>query len=534
MDVLCSDKTGTLTEARIKLIKHLDINGAVDDRVLRLAWINSFFESGVRSPLDEAILQRDGSHDGWQKIDEVPFDFSRRRVSVLVDHVSERLLIVKGAPEEIFKLCNAYMAAGANVASPLDDEALTRARRLFEDLSKEGFRLLAVGWRVVDTATVHAAVKDEEFLTLAGFVAFLDPPKESAKSALNALKESGIEVKVLTGDNELVTQHVCHQLGIPIKGLLLGSDLQSLGDEALLNLVEKTNLFCRVNPAQKDRIIAALKKRGHTVGFLGDGINDAPSLQSANVGISVAGAVDVAKEAADMILLDHELGVLMDGVEEGRRTFGNIMKYVMMATSSNFGNMFSMAGAAVLLPFLPMRPVQILLNNFLYDLSELAIPLDTVDREVLSRPQRWDVSFIRRFMIMFGPLSSVFDFLMFGVLIWGFKADEKLFQTGWFVESLATQILVIFVIRTRGGVTASPPHGLLVALAAGVIATALMIPYLPVGAWFTFVPLPLHLLIAVAAMTIVYLLMAELLKRYFYKKMLAVRSSNVAGRSMWP
>jgi Mg2+-importing ATPase len=363
----------------------------------------------------------------------------------------------------------------------------------------------------------HAVVGDEAELVFAGFAAFLDPPKESAGSALAALKESGISVKIVTGDSELVTQHVCGQLNIPVIGILTGQEMAAMDDTALRVRVEKANLFCRVNPAQKERVILALKARGHVVGYLGDGINDAPSLHAADVGLSVDSAVDVAKEAADMILLDHDLHVLHDGVLEGRRTFGNIMKYIMMGTSSNFGNMFSMAGAALFLPFLPMLPTQILLNNVLYDLSEVPIPLDQVDPEELRQPRIMDMSFIRNFMLMIGPISSLFDFLTFYIMLSVLHADEKLFQTGWFVESLCTQVLVIFVIRTRGNPFKSRPHPVLVATSLGVALLGAVLPFTPVGSYFGLVPPPARFYFILAGMALAYLVVVEIAKRWFYR-----------------
>ena len=372
VDVLCSDKTGTLTEARIKLIRELDPAGTTSRRVLELAYVNASFESGLKSPLDDAIIAAEPIDvAGWRKIDEVPFDFERRRVSVLVAKADERRLIVKGAPEDVIGLASRYQREGDPQPLPFDDAARAAALAVFETLGNDGFRVLGVAWRGVAADHEHAYVDDESDLVFAGFVAFLDPPKESARPALAALARLGVAVKVITGDNERVTQHVCAELGIAVSGVLTGPELQALSDEALAARVGDANLFCRATPAQKARVIQALRRRGHIVGYLGDGINDAPSLHAADVGLSVEGAADVAKEAAAMILLERDLGVLVEGVREGRRTFANIMKYVMMGTSSNFGNMFSMAGAVLVLPFLPMLPVQILLNNLLYDLSEI-------------------------------------------------------------------------------------------------------------------------------------------------------------------
>ena len=519
MDVLCTDKTGTLTEAKIALIRHITLSGADSERVLELAWLNSHFESGLRSPLDAAILEHASSIPaGWTKIDEVPFDFERRRVSVLLEHGGRRILVIKGAPEDVLKLSSRYELLGENDTQPFDAEALARANTQFQTLCEEGFRVLGIAWREEPASQTHVVVADEHDFVFAGYAAFLDPPKASAGEAIAALERSGVGIKIITGDNERVTQYVCTQLDIPIEGLLTGTELAALSEEALSARIEETNLFCRVNPSQKNRIILALKRRGHVVGYLGDGINDAPSLHTADVGISVDGAVDVAKDAADIILLEHDLEVVERGVREGRRTFGNIMKYIMMGTSSNFGNMFSMAGASLILPFLPMLPIQVLLNNFLYDLSEVPIPMDDVDDELLAQPRHWDIKFIRNFMLVLGSVSSIFDFLTFGLLLWVFNATETLFQTGWFMESLATQVLVIFVIRTRGSPLRSRPNPLLAGTSLIVAAVGVLLPYTAIGRWFGFVPLPLTFLAALGAMVGCYLVLAEGVKRWFYRR----------------
>lgn len=533
MDVLCTDKTGTLTEARIELVRHVDLSGKESDRAYFLASLNSRFEAGLKSPLDEAILKHApaGMENGWRKLDEVPFDFERRRVSVLLEGQSQRLLVLKGAPEDVLRLCTSYEIAGGEVAE-LDAQARDLARSQYESLAAEGFRLLAIASRGMPPSVGHASVNDETGLTFAGFTAFLDPPKQSAGAAIADLAKAGVAVKILTGDNELVTRHVCLSLGLDVRNMLLGSDVDRMGDEALMARVEATDIFCRVTPAQKNRILLALKRRGRTVGFLGDGINDAPALHSADVGISVDSAVDVAKDAADLILLDQDLEVVVDGVREGRRTFGNIMKYVMMATSSNFGNMFSMAVSPLILPFLPMLPIQVLLNNLLYDISEVAIPLDQVDDADLARPRHWDIDFVRNFMLVLGPVSSIFDFLTFGVLLLVFHADAALFHTGWFIESLATQTLVIFVIRTRGSPLRSRPHPALAASSLGMIALALIAIYSPLGSVLGFVGLPPAFLAALALLTVAYLVLAEAVKRLFYRH-LQKQSMHVPRRPMF-
>ena len=520
MDVLCTDKTGTLTEAKIRLERHVDATGQDNPHVLALAYLNSYFESGLKSPLDDAILAHEEIDvSAWHKIDEVPFDFERRRVSVLVEQAGARRLVVKGAPEDVLRLCTRYQDVAGNTAA-LDDTALARINALFDSLGEEGFRVLGIAWRDVAADHPHAVVSDESELVFAGFAAFLDPPKASAGAALKAMAASGVVVKIVTGDNERVTRHVCTQLGVPIEGVLTGTDLASMNDDALRARVEGVNLFCRVNPSQKNRIILALKARGHVVGYLGDGINDAPSLHTADVGISVEGAVDVAKQAAAMILLENDLMVLYQGILEGRRTFGNVMKYIMMATSSNFGNMFSMAAATLFLPFLPMLPLQILLNNLMYDVSEITLPLDNVDAEDLAQPKRWDMGFIRNFMLTIGPISSLFDLLTFYWLISLFNAHESLFRTGWFVESIASQVLVIFVIRTRRNPLRSHPNRWLVLTSLGVVVTAMLLPFTPLAPYLGFTPLPLSFFGLLAVLLVSYLVMVEGCKQWFYKRLM--------------
>ncbi|MGZ5780255.1 MAG: magnesium-translocating P-type ATPase, partial [Burkholderiaceae bacterium] len=456
IDVLCTDKTGTLTEGNIRLERHLDIHGQESETVLRYAWLNCHFESGVRTPMEDAVLAHESlAEAGWQKIDEVPFDFERRRLSVLLSNQDQgqerRWLILKGAPADVLAHCTTVCDApevSIEKTIPLDEQMLATAQTQLRELEQAGFRTLAVAIKQMPLDRDHARLEDEDALTLMGFLAFLDPPKSSAADAIKTLKHYAVKVKVVTGDSELVTQYICNKLGMSVSGILMGDEIEQMDDASLRKRVESTDLFCRVNPMQKNRVILALKANGHVVGYLGDGINDAPALHNADVGISVEGAVDVAKEAADLILLQQDLDVLANGVLEGRRTFGNVRKYIMMGASSNSGNMFSMAGASLFLPFLPMQPVQILLNNILYDMSESTVPLDAVDQNEIMMPQKWDMRFLRNFMLTFGPLSSLFDFLTFYLLLHVLNANEKTFQTGWFVESLATQILVIFIIRT--------------------------------------------------------------------------------------
>ncbi|HEY2190419.1 MAG TPA: magnesium-translocating P-type ATPase [Caldimonas sp.] len=517
MDVLCTDKTGTLTEAKISLALCADADGCDNERVLMLAHLNSVFESGLKSPLDEAILARPVDTGAWRKVDEVPFDFERRRVSVLVDRGDARWLVVKGAPDDVLGLCNRFEQDEGRMQTALDAAARERLHERCWALERDGLRVLGVAWRNVPAGHAHADVRDEDELVFAGFAAFIDPPKPGAAAALAALAKSGVKVKIVSGDSELVTQHLCGLLKLPVAGVLTGREIAAMDDVTLRARVERTTLFCRTNPAQKNRIILALKARGHVVGYLGDGINDAPPLRSADVGLTVDSAADVAREVADMVMLEHDLGVLHEGVLEGRRTFGNVMKYIMMGTSSNFGNMLSMAGASLFLPFLPMLPTQILLNNILYDLSEAAIPLDQVDASDLRRPRTLDMRFIRRYMALFGVISSLFDALTFWLLLRVLHADETLFRTGWFVESLVTQVLVIFVIRTRGAPWASRPSRLLAAASLAVTATALALPFTPVGALFRFEPPPAVFFVWLAGMLLAYLALVEAAKRFFYR-----------------
>lgn len=517
MDVLCSDKTGTLTDAKIALVREVDIDGAESSGVLRWGEINATWETGLKSPLDEAILAR-GSIDRseWKKIDEVPFDFERRRVSVLVEHAGRRLLVVKGAPEDVLGLADRHETAAGEV-EPLDEAARRRALATFEALGRDGFRVLAVAWREVETDRVHAGIADETRLAFAGFLAFLDPPKAGAREALAELARLGVAVRVVTGDNEGVTRHVATELGLDPSALLTGPQIAGLSDDALAARLETTTLFCRVTPAQKSRVIGALRRKGHVVGYIGDGINDAPSLHAADVGFSVNTAVDVAKQAASMILLRKDLGVLAEGVREGRRTSANILKYMMMATSSNFGNMFSMAGGVLFLPFLPMLPIQILLNNLLYDLSETAIPLDRVPDAMVARPRRWDLAAVRDFMYVLGPISSLFDFATFALLALVFRVGETGFHTGWFVESMATQILVIFVIRAAHPLR-DRPHPLLVASTLGAFGCAVALPWTPLAPWLGFTPLAPTVLIVLAGLVVVYLFVVDVAKRRLFER----------------
>jgi Mg2+-importing ATPase len=516
MDILCSDKTGTLTVGEISVSRHVNARGEEDEAVIRLAALNSAFQTGLKSPMDEAILRHEHPAVARYRLrDEVPFDFQRRRMSVVVEDGGDRLLVTKGAPESVLPACEALELAG--VSTPLDAPARAGAEALFRRLSSEGYRVLAVAYRPVPPQPAYT-VADERELRFVGFAAFLDPPREGVVDMLAALKADGITVKIVTGDNELVTQHICRQVGLDADEIVLGDAVERMSDPALAAVAERTQVFARVSPMQKNRIILALRSRGHVLGCMGDGINDAPALRSADVGISVDTAVDVARDAADIILLEKRLDVLHEGVLEGRRSFGNIMKYVLMGTSSNFGNMLSMATASMFLPFLPMLPLQILLNNFLYDLAQVPIPSDRVDATYTLKPKRWNVHFIRRFMLLIGPLSSVYDFLTFAVMLWLFHANESLFQTGWFVESLATQTLVIFVIRTAGRPWKSRPSAGLTWGVCACAAAGAVIPFTPLAPWLGFTPLPPLFFAILVLMIVTYLGLVEIVKRWFYRR----------------
>jgi Mg2+-importing ATPase len=526
MDVLCSDKTGTLTSGDMVLDRHLDPLGRASERPFTLAHANSAHQTGIKSPLDEAILKRGGGLiEGYRKIDEIPFDFERRRLSVVVEDSGGRLLITKGAPEGVLACCTAYEVDDRR--APLDEATRARCEATYRELSAQGSRVLAVAYAVAAPQAVYAA-RDERDLVLAGFVTFFDPPMKGVAETLRALRRDGVVVKILTGDNELVAQHVCSEVGLESARLVGGDEIERMTDSALAAVAEDTTVFARVSPAQKNRIILALKSRNHVVGFLGDGINDAPSIHTADVGISVSTAVDVAKDAADIILLERDLDVLHAGILEGRRAFGNVMKYLLMGTSSNFGNMFSMAGAFLFLPFLPMLPTQILLNNFLYDLAQITIPTDNVDDAFIRIPQRWNIGIIQRFMVVIGPISSLYDFLTFGALLWVFRASEALFQTGWFVESLATQTLVLFVIRTAGNPLRSRPSLPLAVTTVLVVLVGVTLPFTPLAALLGFVPLPSGYFVFLGGVTLTYLVLVEVVKRRLMRRLLGVGPATAA------
>jgi P-type Mg2+ transporter len=511
IDVLCSDKTGTITSGSMTLDRCLDPWGEPSTRVLTLARLNSRNETGIRSPLDDAILgtPQTNEENGYQKCDEIPYDFERRRLSVVLEHESKRLLITKGAPEGVLALSVAVERQGQ--VMPLDADTRARCQVTFEDLSRKGLRVLAVAYVVVEPRANYSAA-DERDLILAGFVTFADKPLPDAAAALAALREVGVHVKIITGDSDLVTTQVCTQVGLEPGRIVLGDEIDKMTDPALQAVAEETTVFARASPAQKNRILMALKHRGHVVGFMGDGINDAPSLHAADVGISVASAVDVAREAADIILVEPGLEVLTSGILEGRKALGNVMKYLLMGTSSNFGNMFSMAGVSAFLSFLPMLPTQILLNNFLYDLSQVTIPTDNVDEDFVRQPRQWDIGLIRRFMLYVGPISSVFDFLTFYVLLQFFNASQPFFHTGWFVESLATQTLVIYVIRTIGNPFKSRPSRPLLVTTLLVVAIGALLPLSGLAVPLGFVPLSGAFYLFVSVATLLYLLLVQLAK----------------------
>jgi len=529
MDVLCTDKTGTLTLGVVQLDGALDVSGQPSDEVFRLAYLNAHFQTGLSNPLDEAILAH-GQPDlgGVEKVDEVPYDFLRKRLSVVVrqadrGEMTSPLLITKGALDNVLEVCTRMQDGEASV--PLDDARRAEIQRRFAAWSEQGYRVLGVaaGHGLADLRPYTR--DDEKEMTFAGFLLFFDPPKPGVQETIADLAELGVGLKIITGDNHLVAVHTAQAVGLEVTGVLTGADLDNLHDEALWQAVERTNLFTEVDPNQKERIILAVQKRGHVVGYMGDGINDAPALHAADVGISVDTAVDVAKEAADFVLLKQDpstgpgqsLAVLHEGIVQGRKTFANTLKYVFMATSANFGNMFSMAGASLFLPFLPMLPKQILLINFFTDLPEMTIANDNVDDVFVRQPHRWDIGFIRRFMLIFGPLSSAFDYLTFGLLFWVLRAGQELFHTGWFVESVLSASLVVFALRTRLPLQRSRPGRALLAVTGLMVLATVLLPYTPLAGLLGFKPLPPIYWLAIAAIVAAYVVSAEVVKRWFYR-----------------
>ena len=532
MDVLCTDKTGTLTMDKVVLEKHCDVVRQENEDVLRLAYINSFYQTGLKNLLDKAIMKHQKLMvKEYKKIDEIPFDFSRRIMSVIVEAeaglvspagtptspAGRHRLISKGAPEEIFKRCTHYELDGE--IYEMESLILSDLKEEYDKLSADGFRVLATAYKDMDARISAYSKDDEQQMILKGYLAFLDPPKASAKKIIKQLQKRGIKFMVLTGDNELVTKKICGDVGLDVRELMTGDKIENLNDQELQEVVKTTTVFARLSPLQKEKVIRALHRNNQVVGYLGDGINDAPALKAADVGISVNNAVDIAKESADIILLEKSLLVLEDGVLEGRKTFGNTMKYIKMGSSSNLGNMISMTGASLFLPFLPMAPIQILLNNFLYDISQVAIPTDHMDKEYLEKPKPWDINAIRRFMMIFGPVSSLFDFITFGVLLYFFKASEVAFHTGWFLESLCTQTLVIHVIRTaKLPIVKSRPSRFLTLMSLFIISIGLAIPYSPIAGYLGFEPPSTTYLFALSGIAGSYLVMTQIVKMWYVKK----------------
>jgi len=526
MDVLCTDKTGTLTQDRIILKRHLDIRGEESARVLQYAYLNSHFQSGLKNLLDVAVLEHVEMHKtlgidtDYSKIDEIPFDFSRRRLSVIVSHKNDKhVLICKGAVEEIFSVCTRYEIDGT--IGKLDESHFKTAKEETVALNSDGFRVVAVAYKELDTPKATYVVEDENDLTLLGYIAFLDPPKESAGEAIAALAKKGVTVKILTGDNEVITRKICREVKVDAGEILLGSHIEKMTNEELAAVSDRTTVFAKLTPAQKERIVQALHHKGHVVGFLGDGINDSPALKVADVGISVDTAVDIAKESADIILLEKNLMVLQEGVVEGRKIFANITKYIKMGASSNFGNMFSVLGASIFLPFLPMTAIQVLTNNLLYDFSQTTIPTDNVDEDYVTSPRRWDIGNIFKFMVFIGPMSSIFDYATYAMMLFIFDCwnNPSLFQTGWFVESLLTQTLIIHFIRTaKIPFLESRASPALMATTIIICSIGISLPFTWVGAALGFTPLPWLYWPLVASMLVAYAILTHLVKVWFVRR----------------
>jgi Mg2+-importing ATPase len=528
MDVLCTDKTGTLTQDRIVLMKHLDWRGQQNEEVLQLAFLNSTYQTGLKSLLDVAVLEHVEIkealrlEESFKKIDEIPFDFQRRRLSVVVEEASHHHeLICKGAVEETLAICTRLR--DGSMVRPLDEASRQLVLALNSALNDDGLRVIAVAYKEVPLQAEPYSLADESDLILVGLIAFLDPPKDSAAQALRLLGESRVAVKVLTGDNPVIARKTCRDVGLAVEAVLLGSELEAMDDDTLAQQVETTTIFAKLSPLAKARIIRLLRRQGHVVGFLGDGINDAAALREADIGLSVDTAVDIAKESADIVLLEKSLLVLHAGVREGRRTFGNISKYIKMGTSSAFGNMFSMLGASILLPFLPMLPLQILLNNLLYDFSQTGIPFDRVDADYLAKPRQWKLAQLRRFMLIVGPVSSLFDYVTFAVLWFVFAANtperQSLFHTGWFVESLLTQTLIVYIIRTaRIPFLQSNPEPLMALITLVVMAIGIAIPFSPIGPGLGFTPLPVAYFGWLAGILLAYAGLTQLVKTWFVNR----------------
>jgi len=530
MDVLATDKTGTITIGKVILEKHIDVFGQEEnEEVLEYAYINSYYQTGLKNILDEAVLKHVEVKSSlkidinYKKIDEVTFDFIRRKMSVVVEKGdSNKILICKGAVEEMLNVCT--KAKAENKIFKIQKSHISKIKGIVNNLYEDGFRVIAVGFKETPKKQTVYTTKDESDLILLGFIAFLDPPKDTASEAIAKLRENGVEVKILTGDNELVTKRICKVVGLPVKGVIVGNEIEEVSDEKLKDIVEKTTIFAKLLPYHKERIIKALQNNGHTVGFLGDGINDTTALKASDVGISVDTAVDIAKESSDIILLKKSLLVLNDGVIEGRRVFGNIVKYLKMASSSNFGNVLSIVGASLFLPFLPMLPLQILVNNMLYDFSQTTIPTDSVDDEYVKTPRKWRIDDIKRFMLYFGPISSIFDYATFFILIYFFHAwtNPELFHTGWFIESLVTQTLIIHIIRTNKmpfiQSRASTPLLMTTIIIAGI---GIWLPFSPLAKALGFVTLPALYFIFLGATLFGYLLLTQFVKTWLVKKHLS-------------
>lgn len=516
MNALCSDKTGTLTEGIVKLHSVISIDGQTSEKALLYAYLNSTYETAFVNPIDEAIRQyRQLDISAYSKVDEVPYDFIRKRLSILVERNGEHIILTKGAVTNVLAVCSsAEMSDGriVNISTVLD-----QIQERFRELSMQGLRVLGVAYRNIGADT-RISKEQEHDMIFVGFIVLFDPIKSGVGDTVNELRKLGVSLKLITGDNRLVAAAVGVQVGLTDEDIIIGADLHQMSDEALLNRVSKTQIFAEIEPNQKERIILALKRSGHVVGYLGDGINDASALHAADVGISVDSAVDVAKDAADIVLLKKDLGVLAHGVREGRMTFANTLKYIFMATSANFGNMFSMAGASLFLPFLPLLPTQILLTNLLTDFPEMTIASDSVDAELVEEPRRWNISFIRDFMIVFGPLSSIFDFLTFAVLLLVLHATVDQFRTGWFVESVVSASVIVLVVRTRRAFYRSKPSKYLAAATAIVIGITFILPFTALGKLFQFTPLPGSFLLIVMLIVATYAIAAELTKKAFYKR----------------
>lgn len=519
MQILCTDKTGTLTENKIKLMQHLNLDCKEDENVFKLSYYNSLFQTGVHNAIDEAIIQHDHIDSrGIIKIGEIPYDFNRKRSSIIFSKEGSKklFLVVKGQFESVLDVCSTYQREDEILA--LSGDKKKQIIKLYNDLSEKGLKILALATKEINLEKSKYTADIENDLILTGFLTFFDPPKLSAGEIIPQLTKYGIEIKIVTGDNELVTKNICKQLNIPIKGIVIGDDFLKLSPTEQKELAKNSNIFARFNPEEKKIVIQTLRNCGFTVGYMGDGINDAPSLKIADVGISVNGAVDIARESADIILLDKDFSALLDGVIEGRKTFANTLKYILMALSSNFGNMISLIGASFFIPFLPILPIQILLNNSLYDLSQLAIPTDNVDSDQIDNPKVWDQDFIRNFMLIFGPLSSLFDLFTFYIMYNIFKLTENYFQTAWFLTSFASQVLVIYILRTRKiPFIQSLPSIWLVINTSIVLLIAFILPYSFFNSSFGLVPLSRPILTVAIIITVVYLFTMQVAKDWFFK-----------------